>query len=152
MTKALRYTFFLVLLSVLFSIASLSTSRVGWGEMYPFFYWKLYSQPIGREGGVENIRVYAKNTFDEHWTRVANKNYQDIDPDEHNYFLGYHALQVENQTSEAESSKKRLLIFAGYIAPEYDHYKIVKELHRPQDILNGNDLYSTEDLVVFETK
>src|SRR6478609_196829 len=60
----LKITKYLLVLSLLGSCISLLTSIAGKGELYPFFYWKLYPQPIGWDHKTTTIRIYAKTATD----------------------------------------------------------------------------------------
>ena len=42
-------TKYLIYISVLGIILSFFTQKNGWGELYPFFHWKLYSQPSAKD-------------------------------------------------------------------------------------------------------
>jgi len=49
----------LVIISIILSFLSFLNTKKGTKEIYPFFYWKLYSQPLGNTYTFNDFRIYA---------------------------------------------------------------------------------------------
>ena len=142
--KRLALTKILFFLSIALSIGSFVTIKKGYGEIYPFFYWKLFSQPTGWNGIVEDYRVYAKKDSSNKWVRLENHGYKDFDQDDYFYFILKQANLYEEDSILA---RKKTLIFCKYIAPEYSSYKIVKETFNPYHTVLKKDSCIKEDII-----
>ena len=142
--KKLALTKLLFFLSIVLSLGSFVTIGKGYGEIYPFYYWKLFSQPYGWDGAVDDYRVYAKKDSKDTWVRLENHGYKDIDQDDYFYLI---LNQVNLYEEDSTLARKKLLTFCQYIAPEYDKYKIVKETFNPYHVNLKADSCSKEDII-----
>lgn len=130
----------LVYLSVLLSVLSFFTSRAGYGEIYPFFFWKLFSQPIGSKGQDELLRIYALDSNDT-WERIPIRETKTFLRDDIMYSLSFNV-------NDSLNGEMRLKYLCEHLYPGYKEYRIYKEVYNPKDILEDPDNYDT----VFVTK
>lgn len=140
----------MVLMSVVLSCLSFWTTQKGWSEIYPFYFWKLYSQPAGWAKSYTGYRVYAKNPSDTTWTRLQNQQRATFNKDETLYFLNPITQRLsapQQPADQREKDLKKLKIFCQYIAPQYQSYKVVAEVFNPLDLLEDNTRYDTVTLV-----
>jgi len=144
MTGILKKTRLFVIISIFLSALSFWTTQKGWSEVYPFYFWKLYSQPAGWAKSYTSYRVYVKKEKNSSWTRLANRNRATFNRDETLYFLNPITQRIINSKSENNSHDlKKLKTFCEYIAPNYDHYKIVAETFNPLEIVHNSLKYDT---------
>ncbi len=150
MKIALRNTKILVVLSIVLSCFSYGTTLKGWGEIYPFYFWKLYSQPAGWAQKYTGYRIYAKNKSETHWTRLANIPRATFNRDETLYFLNPITARLIQHPNKKDFLK--LKIFCTYIAPEYDDYKVVAEIFNPLDLVQNPNNYDTSTVLIVPKK
>jgi hypothetical protein len=147
---ALRNTKIIVVVSIVLSCLSYFTTQKGWSEIYPFYFWKLYSQPAGWQQKYTAYRIYAKNENDPNWTRLKNDNRATFNRDETLYFLN----PITNRIIESASKKdiQKLGVFCRYIAPEYSQHKVVAEVFNPLDLLEDENNYDTSTVIIIPQK
>lgn len=125
----------LVVLSIVLSGASIVTTAKGWGELYPFFHWKLFSQPTGSHHQGHVYRIYVPDS-------VSTLKRLPIEPkatytkDDIMYSLAYFV-------SDTLYGKEKLRVLCQYLYPEFGEYYIYKEEYTPLDILKNSDNYDT---------
>lgn len=131
------------------SCLSFFTTQKGWSEIYPFYFWKLYSQPAGWSKHYTSYRVYAKNLEETTWTRLKNENRATFNKDETLYFLNHITIRLINGQTKEQRSKDliKLKVFCNYIAPEFDEYKIVAEDFNPLELIENEQRYDTTTVV-----
>lgn len=122
--------------SLLGSCISLVMSLKGKGEFYPFFYWKLYTQPIGWDHQTIVTRIYAKNASDTAYSRIPLKSYHSFSKDEVCYSLDYAVSLMKDDSIKANSM---LLSLCRQLEPQYRSYRIVREEYNPEAVLAGNN-------------
>lgn len=139
----------MVLGGLCLSMLSLYTTEKGWSEIYPFFFWKLYSQPAGWTLEQTNYRVYAKPANDTTWIRLENMPRATFNRDETLYFLNHvtNRLLSEQSAEDRKADLKKLKVFCNYIAPEYANYKVVAEVYNPLEIINDSLAYDTKTVI-----
>lgn len=125
----------LVLLSIVLSFASLVTTSKGYGEIYPFFYWKLFSQPNGSRHHDHVYRIYVSGP-DSTLKRLPIENISTYTKDDVMYSLDYFV-------SDTLYGREKLEVLCHYLYPEYKEYYIYKEEYVPLDILENSDNYDT---------
>ena len=130
-------------------MASVFTTRTGWSEIYPFYFWKLYSQPAGWSYSFDDLRVYGKNVNDENWSRIKNEDRNTFKRDETLYFLRHVIKRIENPDSEMSYQRdlKKLKVFCEFLAPEYAKHKVVRETYNPKEIMKNTTKYDTTTVV-----
>lgn len=126
------------------------TTQKGWSEIYPFYFWKLYSQPAGWSTKYTGYRIYAKNTSDSSWTRLENHERASFNQDETLYFLNPITKRLIENTNEKDLLKLRS--FCQHIAPEFEEYKVVEEVFNPLDLIGDASNYDTATVVLIPVK
>lgn len=128
---------------------SFFTTQKGWSEIYPFYFWKLYSQPAGWAKHYTSYRVYAKKSNEPNWQRLENKNRASFNKDETLYFLNHITARLLSDQSKIDRKKDqdKLKKFCKYIAPEFDQYKVVAEDFNPLDLIENEKNYDTTTVV-----
>lgn len=149
MEKAVNRTKWFVIIGMVLSLLSFFTTMKGWSEIYPFYYWKLYSQPTGWSYSFDDLRVYAKNKKDTNWTRIKNEDRNTFKRDETLYFLRHIIARIEHPVSKEAYHKDvaKLKVFCAFLVPEYDRYKVVKETYNPKEIMKNLTKYDTTTVV-----
>ncbi len=135
MFKRSMLTKALVFLSIVLSCTSLITTARGWGEIYPFFYWKLFSQPNGSHHQDHVYRIYVPDS-DSILKRLPIEHKATYTKDDIMYSLAYFV-------SDTLYGKEKLRALCRYLYPEFREYHIYKEEYAPLDILRNPDNYDT---------
>lgn len=119
-------TQWLFFISIILSIGSFIIKKNGGSEIYPFFYWKLYTQPLGNNLVYQDYRIYGVNNTND-TIRIPNKGYKNFNQDDYYYFLTIEANKVINNEIEIKKHKKRLFEFGNNIAYGFNEYLIIQE-------------------------
>lgn len=141
-----RLTRLLVLLSIMGSGLSIFLSETGFGEVYPFATWKLYTQPLGNKQAYAEYRLYTLTPGDSVFRRQAIRPTATFTTDEYVYTL--HAL-TQAALGQDAASKARLLQFARHVAPGARQYKIVQESYHPKLHVTAPQTYDTRTVIRF---
>lgn len=144
MKKRLVFTKILVITSILCAGISLITIKTSFGEVYPFFYWKLYSQPAGNASVkvFDHYRLYAQKIKNTPFERIPIQEHKSFTKDDQQYFLRHYIPKVLENPRDTNALSK-LKVFAVYIAPDYQQYKIVKESYELKKLLENRQNYDT---------
>jgi hypothetical protein len=126
----------LVGFSLIGSCISLMMSMSGKGELYPFFYWKLYTQPIGWDHQTTVTRIYATNDPDTTYSRIPLKSYPDFSKDEVCYSVDYAVSLMKDDRIKAN---RMLIALCRHLEPQYHFFRIVNEEYDPETVLKGNN-------------
>lgn len=145
--QRLKATKIIVLLSIMLSMGSIATIKLGWGEIYPFYFWKLYTQPLGWENSEEDHRIYASNCHTCPYVRLQTKATYSFTIDEYIYTLNRNVYDYLGDKNI--KSFERLKAFIKHVEPEFIKYKIVKESYRPLDFKAKNTSYDTLTVITF---
>ena len=129
--SAMKY---LVGLSVILSMFSWYTSRVGLGELYPFFFYKLFSQPRGTKGFDDVLRVYIRH--DNKMVRRPMEAIKSYSQDDISYSL-------EHYVSDSINGNRKLSILLNHLYPNQGPYWVYKEIYNPSEILKHKEHYDT---------
>jgi hypothetical protein len=144
--KKLKYTKFLFFISISFSIISYSLSLKGIPEIYPFFYWKLYSQPLGSNEVFNDYRLYGI-TKDNDTLRIPNIGYPHFNKDDYYYFITNEASKIKSNSFELNYHKSRIQVFGEFIAPNFENYILAQEQFKPITLLNNTKNYNISILL-----
>lgn len=138
----LRATRLLAVAAMILTLLSYGTYKIGLiRELYPFFYWRLFSEPVGWDGS-STFRLYTRSAADDAWER------QPIRPLP-GYALKEYTYQWNDLVREAienpqsRTARDRLLVFADLAAPEASEYRVVEESFYPLDLLEDPTAYDT---------
>jgi hypothetical protein len=140
----LRATRLLALAAVVLTLLSYGTYKAGLvRELYPFFYWRLFSEPVGWDGS-STYRLYVRSAANETWER------QPIRPLPGYTKLKQYTYQWNTLVREAledslnqTAAHERLLVFVDVAAPDASEYRIVAETFHPLDLLEDPTAYDT---------
>lgn len=134
--------------SVLFSCISFLNKKIGVDEIYPFFYWKLYTQPLGNTYSYKNYRVYGVHKNDT--IRIPNKGYYNLNKDDYYYFLFYEAKKIINKEKPIAYYKTRLKDFGQMLHPNFPEYLLIEEKFNPIEI--ARDSLNFETTIILSSK
>ena len=126
--KTLVMTSVLIVLSI--STIYIETKGV---NMYPFFHYKLYTQPLGNKKMIEIYRLY-KVTATNDTLRLKFEDIKSFDTDSYGYYIDYVAHEIE----DTDSAKKNQVIvklkaFVKYLYPNVHHWLLAKESYICED-------------------
>lgn len=146
----LKCTKVLVLVSITGSFATVVTGAFGWGEIYPFATWKLYTQPLGSKHTFTEYRIYSFSEEQQNWERqpvpTTSPNFT---PDEYVYTLNKLVAASMADSPDTALFKNRLKVFVQYVAPPADRYKIVRETYSPLELIENPQQYDTLTVIRF---
>ena len=128
---------------------SVYTSEKGLGEIYPFFFWKLYSQPLGTQRTYTEYRIYSRDNDDHDFKRNPIRATKTFTLDDYLYTLNYLISHALEDSLSAGDYRKKLLVFSRHVVPGKKDYKIVSETYRPADLLIPNYTYDTATVISF---
>ncbi len=137
----------IVVMSILLSWGSIFTVKKNLGEIYPFFFWKLYTQPIGWENKVEDYRIYAsdgQNCFNK---RLPVRPTHTFSTGE--YMYTFETIMLKYLKNKDQKSLDRIKDFVHHVEPGYKNYRIVKETYIPLDLKENKSIYDTATVISF---
>jgi hypothetical protein len=138
----------LVLLSVVLGAASIYTGMRGWGELHPFFHWKLYSQPLGWAATYTEYRVYYRPHAQAALLRLPIHETRTFNLDQYVYTLNDCVGDYQKHPEEPRN-RERLRAFAQHTAPAAVEWRIVAETYNPYRIVTEPEAYDTQTVVRF---
>lgn len=144
----LRLTLSLVLLSFALGAVSIATGKAGLGEAYPFFHWKLYSQPLGWELTFTEYRIYYQPVEGGPLKRKAIAETETFNYDQYVYTFNDCVKDYLTQYT-LDRNRARLHAFAKHIQPEAKRWHIVAETYNPLLIIYHPQAYDTATVVAF---
>ncbi|RIJ42631.1 hypothetical protein [Pontibacter oryzae] len=147
--KTYRFTRALVLASMAGSCLTVLSLALGFGELYPFATWKLYTQPLGSKREVKEYRIYTQQANSSTWQRQPVHPAATFTQDEYVYTLNALTQAATAATGDTLAAQTRLLLFTRTVAPGAAKYKIVEERYNPQELLQNANAYDTLTIVRF---
>ncbi len=149
----LKTNYYLLIIVLIFTIIMSFFSFIrenlnGKKEFYPFFYWKLYTKPLGWEYQIKNYRLYGIKNNDT--IRVNNTGFELFSKDDYYYYITGEANSIKKKEFSEEYYKKRLTNFGGSIGLNYDNYLLIEENFNPLEIFKDSTKYTIK--VIFSTK
>ena len=145
----LKLTISLVFLSIVLNILSFFTTRKNLGSIYPFFDWKLFSQPSATKLKTSEYRIYSKKNNEKFFKRNKITPIKDYSADEYVYSLNYLTQCTLDDSLPGSPSKQKLLLFITHVVPNADKYKIVLETYNPKELLVNPNKYDTTTIITF---
>ncbi|WP_407406061.1 hypothetical protein [Chryseobacterium sp.] len=128
MKKITTYLFFA---SIFLSLASLMIMEKGFKEIYPFASWKLFTVPSGGLPTEQRYVLFGIKNNDT--VRIRNTPTAFYEANDKALITDTYSYKIENKDN-IEINKKKLLIFAKDIAPQFDNYLVFKETYNPKEI------------------
>ncbi|MBX9850172.1 MAG: hypothetical protein K2X86_00265 [Cytophagaceae bacterium] len=137
----------IVISSMVLALASVGTSQKDWGEIYPFYHWKLFSQPLGTKNIHTEYRVYLKTTTDTLYRRQTLVSTPAFNREEYTYTLDYLIGEAIKDSLQNEKAKNNLLIFLKHNHPQASRFKIVSESFNPMELLKDPGAYTSSTIL-----
>lgn len=147
--KRLLYTKGLVSISIFCSLITFIIGFYGLGEIYPFFSYKLYTQPLGSTHVSTEYRIYTRSSAASSFKRNPIKETRTFDFDSYAFTFNFLVSKSVEAGDQQEEYQKKLLIFAKHVVPGQAEYKIVSETYHPLDLLKKNTPYDTATVIAF---
>lgn len=143
-----RLTRWLVLAGMALSLASYPIRKAGGpSELYPFFNWRLFSEPWG-VGGHTTYRIYSRTSTAAPWTRHPITAIPGFSRKQ------YH-LTISRWTEAAlkdRAALEGLRTFARAVAPGASAYRIVGEHFDPAELLDDPAAVDTATVLWFQAR
>ena len=143
-----RITRWLVLAGMVLSLASYPIRKAGGpSELYPFFNWRLFSEPWG-VGGTTTYRIYSWDDTSTVWMRHPVKATAGFSRQQYYGMLSrWTAAALEDQAAVVG-----LRAFAQAVSPGADAYRIVGEHFDPAEILVDPSAVDTATVLRFRAQ
>lgn len=125
--RRLRLTRVVVLAGIFFGYLSYGTGKLGWGELFPFAHWRLFSAPIGINEPATTYRLYVLDPRSETWRRQPLEPTRAFSRKAQSYVLGYWARKVLEDSSEDSRPRERLRVITRALVPQASSYRVVAE-------------------------
>lgn len=134
-----KYTKHLFIFSVSMSLISLVLIEKGYKEMYPFASWKLFTVPSGGTSDQERYVLYGLKNSDT--VKIIYSNSEKYEANDKALITDTYGQKID-KNEDREISRKKLIIFAKDIEPEYKTFLLYKEIYDPKEI--GGKMRSTK--------
>ena len=144
----LKISSVIVTIGVVLSIISHYTSVHGLGVIYPFFSWKLYTQPVKTGQMITDYRIYSQSLMDTIFRRNSIVSVNDFSDEEYSYTFNALVNACISDTSD-QQAKKKLIIFLKHVVPDKKAYKIVSESYTARDLYINDYHYDTSTVISF---
>lgn len=139
----LNGTRIVALLAMALMFGSYGTYKLfGIKELYPFFYWRLFSTPVGWDGA-ETYRLYSRPSPDADWERHTIEPVSGYSVKDYQYQWVYLVNRALKDPSNRTGAQDRLAIFAALTAPAQTDYRVVRETYMPLELLRDTSRYDT---------
>ena len=136
-----KYTYYLFGVSLVLSFLSFFTIKRGYGEIYPFYTWRLFTKPSGTSTTDLQYRLYGISKKDT--VRLRNTESPLFDGNEKASMINNLGTKIAENKDDQES-KGKLLRFAKEVEPGYQSYLLVKESFNAQKIDKKDFIMSAE--------
>jgi hypothetical protein len=146
MNRRFYITLGLVVLNGFMSLVAYGFARLGWDEPFPFFHWKLYSQPLGAKEGYKGWRIYYRPTPRDSLQRMP---VQPIPGFSETAFVYTLYNWVERYKQAPEAARPALKALAQHAKPGMAEYRIVEEQFQPLELYRAPYSYDTCTVVAF---
>lgn len=117
-------------------------------ELYPFFYWRLYSEPMGWDGATA-YRLYSRPGPEAPWTRQPIRAMPAYPHGEFGYQWTYVVQDVLQDSLGRTNARERLALLAEMMAPEATEFRLVAERFDPLQRLYDPTAYDTTIVLSF---
>ncbi|MGV3539842.1 MAG: hypothetical protein ACO1OQ_08530 [Rufibacter sp.] len=138
-----------MLLSIVGSLCSSFTLIEGWGEIYPFANWKLFTQPRGSNRQYSTYRIYTRQPGNAYFRRQPVQETATFDRDDYVYILETLVNQTLADTAHQTNSRTKLEALVRHLHPEAQEYRIVRESARLENLLHHPSRYEADTVAYF---
>lgn len=111
-------------------------------ELYPFFHWRLFAEPIGWEGET-SYRLYTRAAEGGRWERQPVRSVPGYSAKDYIYQWNSLTREALADGPDREPARERLALFARLAAPEAAGVRVVAETYHPLDLLDRPAAYDT---------
>ncbi|MGA9211812.1 hypothetical protein [Kaistella sp.] len=136
-----KYTYYLFAFSLVFSFLSFCTNKGGYGEVFPFYTWRLFTKPSGTSTTDFRYKLYGVSEQDT--VRLTNTESPLFDGNQKESMINNLGSKIDQNRNDADS-KVKLYHFAKVIEPNYQKYLLVKESFNAQKIDEKDFKINTE--------
>lgn len=126
-----KYTKHLFFFSVGTSLVSLVLIEKGHKELFPFASWKLFTVPSG--GALQEERYVLFGLKNSDTLKINYAPSQKYEANDKAIITDTYGQKIE-KNEEREISRKKLLVFAKDIEPDFTGYLLYKETYNPKEI------------------
>ena len=138
-----------VLAGIFFGYLSYGTGKLGWGELYPFAHWRLYSAPIGINEPAITYRIYIQDEQSGKWQRRPLEPTRAFTRKAQSYILGYWSPKTRADSPVKSEARERLRIITRALAPEASSYRVVAETYYSLPLYADPTKYDTSTVAHF---
>lgn len=146
--RRLSWTRWFVLAGILLSYLSYGTAKLGWGELFPFAHWRLYSAPVGINEEATTFRIYVLDDGSQTWSRLPLESSPGFTRKEQAYVINHSANQLIDNPSD-DDARLRLRTAAETLAPRARSYRIVAETFFSLPLYADSTQYDTSTVARF---
>lgn len=146
--RRLKWTRTIVLAGIILGYVSYGTYKLGWGEVYPFASWRLYSAPVGINEPTSTYRIYYRGGESAIWRRQPFESTPALSRKEQGYILGYWVRKYKDDPTDADT-RRRLGIIVETLAPDAPSYRVVEESFYSLPLFADSTRYDTSTVVRF---
>lgn len=126
-----KYTRILYFLSLALSLTSLYVLEKGGKEIYPFFSWKLFTNPSGSENFEEQYRIYTVKGKDT--VRIPCQRTAIYDENNVALIIGFYGRKID-KNEDREANIRKLNTFMKSYKPIDRPLILFKESYKPWDL------------------
>lgn len=136
-------TKYLVYISILGIVLSFFTQKKGWGELYPFFHWKLYSQPSAKD----SVYCMQKIVVDTGNGEVELLNDGVLVSRDDYFYVANQLTRDFETTHDSLLLKSRLNDWGGYLSTNAVCVKLVKSCCDPLAYSKGEKEFKNQLII-----
>lgn len=140
----------LVFAGILLGYLSYGASKLGFGEIYPFADWRLYSAPVGINEEASTFRVYSHDEQLSSWKRHPLQSNRAFTRKEAAYIINYWSRRAKEDLSPDEPSYIALEQAARLFAPDAVRHRIVEETYYSLPLYEDAERYDTSTVAAFD--
>jgi hypothetical protein len=148
--QRVKWARLVVLAGIVSGYLSYGTAKLGWGELYPFAHWRLYSAPIGINEPASTNRIYIRDEASGTWQRRALEPTPAFTRKAQSYVLGYWTNRVREDSLDETNARERLRIIAQALAPEASSHRVIAETFYSLPLYANPSRYDTSTVVRFD--
>lgn len=144
------WTRWLVIVGILLGYMSYGTKKLGFGEIYPFADWRLYSAPVGINEEASTFRVYSYDEGSRSWQRHPLQSNRAFTRKEAAYIINYWSRQVEEDSIPDVHAHTALEQTARLFATDGVRLRIVEETYYSLPLYEDPERYDTSTVATFD--
>ncbi len=131
----------LIGISIVASVLTLLTPKLGLGELYPFTSWKLFTQPICSFDTYTHYNLYGKDQQGA-WQLLPLRSSNNFDYDDTYYLFD----ELSNTIAENPKRIGHLRSLAKAMYPDHNDFELRTKSYKVSEIVRDSSLFQ-EDLI-----